>query len=119
MPTDAQPYTTTFVQWYRVEVPMRSGCVAVWMVAGSLAFAYQGAPAPATANAGPATATIEGQVFNATTGAPLKKPTVRLTGLGARRGGGMPTVFAKETDEQGRVAVSPLDTGRHQLVAER
>ena len=80
---------------------MRFVCIAGWTLAaaGTWAFAYQAAtpaspPQPAAATA-PATGAIEGQVFNNATGAPLKKSTVRLTGLGGRLNGGMPSDVAR------------------------
>jgi len=67
---------------------------------------------------------IEGQVLNGATGAPLKKASVRLMGLGARNGQGrgaasMPPVLNKETDDQGHFAFTGLDAGRYSLSAQR
>jgi len=93
---------------------MKSLRIAVCLLALSSAFG-QGTPAvPA-----PPKGIIEGQVFNLATGAPLKKATVRLTGLGARPSGGMPNMYSKETDEQGRFAFTGLEAGRYDLSAER
>jgi len=89
--------------------------IAVCLLAASSAFG-QAAPAPPAA---PAKGIIEGQVFNVATGAPLKKATVRLVGLGARPSGGMPSTASRETDEQGRFAFTRLEAGRYDLSAER
>jgi len=68
---------------------------------------------------------IEGQVFNAATGAPLKKTMVRLNGLNAPQQGPqgqqgrMPTMLAKETDDQGNFSFTGLDPGRYNLSAQR
>jgi protocatechuate 3,4-dioxygenase beta subunit len=68
----------------------------------------------------PATSSIEGQVFNLATGAPLKRASVRLVGLGRRQTtGGMPQMLTRETDDQGRWAFTGLEAGRYQLSAER
>lgn len=89
---------------------MRLAVAAGWLaIAGSLP-AFQ------------ATGSIEGQIFNLATGAPLKRATVRLmtTGGGGRGGlgrGAGPQM--RETDEQGRFAFLNLDAGRYQLAAER
>jgi protocatechuate 3,4-dioxygenase beta subunit len=78
----------------------------------------QAAPAQPPA---PATASIEGQVFNLATGAPLKRASVRLVGLGRRQQqpGGMPQMLSRETDEQGKFSFTSLEAGRYQLSAER
>jgi hypothetical protein len=67
----------------------------------------------------PATSSIEGQVFNLATGAPLKRASVRLSGIGRRQTGGMPQMLSRETDEQGRFAFTGLEAGRYSLSAER
>ncbi len=93
---------------------MRLALAVGWLaVAGSLP-AFQ------------ATGSIEGQIFNLATGAPLKRATVRLmsTGAGGAGGGrGGPGRGAgpqmRETDEQGRFAFTYLEAGRYQLAAER
>lgn len=90
---------------------MRSLGIAVWVVAASSA-AF-GQAAPAAPNATPPKGSIEGQVFNLATGAPLKKATVRLTGLR------MLSMSAKETDEQGRFTFTGLGAGQYELAAER
>jgi protocatechuate 3,4-dioxygenase beta subunit len=73
-----------------------------------------------------AQASIEGQVFNAATGAPLKKVMVRLNGLnapqqqqGPQQQGRMPTMLAKETDDQGTFSFTGLEAGRYSLAAQR
>jgi uncharacterized surface anchored protein len=116
---------------------MRIGLAACWLAAaaGSLA-AFQAAQAPQaprapqTAQAAQATGSIEGQVFNLATGAPLKRATVRLTAIGRGGRGGPggpggggpfagPQQQSRETDDQGRFAFANLDAGRYYLSAER
>ena len=78
--------------------------------------------------------TIEGQVFNASTGAPLKKTMVRLNALNSSNQGQqgqqgqqvqpgqparMPANLAKETDDQGSFSFTGLDAGRYSLSAQR
>jgi hypothetical protein len=71
------------------------------------------------------TGSIEGQILNAATGAPLRRAAVRLTaiGRGGRGGpggpGGGPATQARETDDQGRFAFPNLEAGRYMLSAER
>jgi uncharacterized GH25 family protein len=97
---------------------MRFVCMAGWIFAAAWsALGYQ-TPQAAT-NSAPATAILEGQVFNGATGAPLKKATVSLNGLGARPAGGMPARFTKETDDQGRFSFTALEAGRYQLSVTR
>jgi uncharacterized GH25 family protein len=62
---------------------------------------------------------IEGQILNLATGAPLKRATVRLMGLGRRPQGAGPNMQAKETDDQGKFAFVGLEAGRYLLSAER
>jgi protocatechuate 3,4-dioxygenase beta subunit len=71
---------------------------------------------------------IEGQVFNAATGAPLKKTMVRLNALNSpgqgyggqqAQQGRMPVNLAKETDDQGNFSFTGLDPGRYSLSAQR
>src|ERR1041385_239303 len=102
-------------------VHMKSGWMACGWLAAATAFGFQAAPPPAAAPAPPppATSSVEGQVFNLSTGAPLKRANVRLAGIGRRQSGGMPSILAKETDEQGRFAFSNLEAGRYQLTVER
>ena len=98
-----------------------AGC---WMAAG-LASGYQ---APAVNAPAQPKGMIEGVVVNLATGAPLRKATVRLVGLGTSSGrgrgdesdqGGMPNMVNKETDEAGHFAVTGLEAGRYQLSVER
>ncbi|SPE30945.1 conserved exported hypothetical protein [Candidatus Sulfopaludibacter sp. SbA6] len=90
---------------------MKSLRIAVWVLAASSA--GFGQAVPAVPDAAPPKGSIEGQVFNLGTGAPLKKANVRLTGLGVL------SMSSKETDEQGRFAFTGLEAGRYQLSAER
>ena len=79
----------------------------------------------AQTTAAPATGSIEGQIVNANTGAPLKKATVRLSGLPPQNqqpanGPGIPPrVMARDTDEQGRYKFTGLDAGRYMLSVTR
>jgi uncharacterized surface anchored protein len=57
---------------------------AISLLVGTLAFGYQGDTATVRANGA-----IEGQIFSASTGAPLKKVTVRLTSAAPSGGRGM------------------------------
>jgi 5-hydroxyisourate hydrolase-like protein (transthyretin family) len=92
----------------------------------SLALGFQAPPRPPVAQAPPAPLTppapgrggIEGQVVNLATGMPLKRVNVRLVGIG-RQQAGMPNMFAKESDDQGRFAFTGLSAGRYQITAER
>ncbi len=81
---------------------MKSVLIAALLSAGSLA--GQGS--------------IEGQAFNAATGAPLKKVTVRLNALNSGQNK-MPVAMSKETDDQGNFAFAGLDPGRYGLSAQR
>ena len=84
------------------------------------AYGYQAPAAPPPAAKG----SIEGQVVNATTGAPLKRATIRVVAV-------MPPVQAnasqpqrpvminKETDEHGRFSIPNLDPGKYRVTAER
>src|SRR5436305_2102982 len=107
-----------------------------WCVFSAVsAFAFQGPPLPPVPPrpmpqqqatmppqqpAGPATSSIEGQVFHGATGAPLKRASVRLVGIGRRQqGGGMPSMLTKETDDAGRFSFTNLEAGRYSLTAER
>jgi uncharacterized protein (DUF2141 family) len=78
------------------------------------ALAYQAAPA---------TGSIEGQVLNAATGAPLRKSTVRLMATGQPQAGTvgprMPGERAQEVDEQARFSFTGLKPGTYLLTAER
>src|SRR5262249_9069492 len=67
----------------------------------------------------PGKGSIEGQVVSQSTGLPLKRANVRLTGIGRRPEGGMPNMLAKETDEQGHFVFTSLSAGRYQLTVER
>src|SRR5690242_14505570 len=77
--------------------------------------------AAASGSAFEATASIEGQVFHAGTGAPLRKATVRLVRTDRPSQGGRGGVMqsTRETDAQGRFAFTNLDAGRYSLSAER
>ena len=75
--------------------------------------------APPAAPPGPATSSIEGQVFNLATGAPLKKTTVRINQLGPLPQGTQPARLSKETDDQGHFSFTALSAGRYQVTAER
>src|SRR5262245_44991502 len=99
---------------------------------GSLAaFQTPQAPQAPQAQTVQVAGSIEGQVFNLATGAPLKRANVRLTAIGrGGRGpggpggrGGTPFVGpqqqARETDDQGRFVFSNLEAGRYYLSAER
>ncbi len=95
---------------------MRIGLAACWlaMAAGALP-AFQAAPASGS---------IEGQVFNLATGAPLKRANVRLNmvgrgGRGGPAGPGGPQQQMRETDDQGRFVFANLEAGRYFLSAER
>jgi uncharacterized surface anchored protein len=87
----------------------------LWLVLTMCAAAYSQAQTPAKGS-------LEGQVVNAKTGAPLKKAGVRLTmvytGVGPRPAGG-PVARTAETDDQGRFAFAGLDAGKYRLIAER
>jgi protocatechuate 3,4-dioxygenase beta subunit len=61
---------------------------------------------------------IEGQTFNAATGAPLKKVMVQLIGLNPAKGN-MPVAVSKQTDDQGNFAFTGLAAGRYQLSGQR
>jgi len=74
---------------------------------------------PPAAPPGPATSSIEGQVFNLATGAPLKKTTVRINQLGPLPQGTQPARLSKETDDQGHFSFTALSAGRYQVTAER
>src|SRR5215475_7835636 len=83
----------------------------------------------------PPKGTVEGQVVNAKTGAPLKKATVRLNMMmppggrgpapmpGANGPAGMPmqapVMRTAESDDQGRFWFAGLDAGKYRLAAER
>jgi protocatechuate 3,4-dioxygenase beta subunit len=89
---------------------MRSVLIVGLLAAGSLA----------------AQSSIEGQILNAATGAPLKKTMVRLNGMGGGpqqnpqpQQNRMPAQLAKETDEQGNFSFTGLDAGRYSLSAQR
>jgi len=95
---------------------------AFCLFAGSLT-AFQAPQTPPAAQAQPPavpTASIEGQVFNLATGAPLKRASVRLFAIGAGGGrGGGPVELLRETDDTGRFVFPNLDPGRYRLSAER
>lgn len=79
----------------------------------------------------PPEGSIEGQIFNAGTGTPLKKATVHLTGTQPQNGsqsnvvgpnggrGTPPRQFTRETDEQGRFQFTNLDPLRYTVSATR
>ena len=77
----------------------------------------------------PAKGSIEGQVTNLKTGAPLKRASVQLVMMNPGNGNGngpggrgrpqVPVRKAVETDEQGRFSFAGLDAGKYQLSAER
>jgi uncharacterized surface anchored protein len=83
----------------------------------------------------PPKGTVEGQVVNAKTGAPLKKAAVRLNMImppgsrnaapvpGAANGAiampVQPTMRSVDTDDQGRFTFTGLDAGKYRLSAER
>src|SRR5689334_19475260 len=105
-------------------------------------------PAQTPAQA-PATGSIEGQVFNAKTGVPLKRATVRLVGQSMQgnfagagaapmpipaqvsaevaqamaavpnQAGRMPLMMNKETDEQGKFVFTGLTAGKYRISVER
>jgi hypothetical protein len=98
----------------------------VWVLAAAVsAHAFQ---TPAQA---PAKGSIEGQVVNGRTGAPLKRAMVRLVGVHQTmgpaaipsnlpgRGGARPVMMNKETDDQGHFVFTNLDAGQYRLTAER
>src|SRR5262245_57885448 len=93
--------------------------IAAGVCAAALAYGYQAMP-PATQQA-----SIEVQVFNGSTGAPLKRATVRLNGQplnpdGANRQTAVrPIMLNKDTDDQGRFSFTGLEAGRYRLSAER
>ena len=100
--------------------------IGAFFAAAVLAHGFQAAPPAAPKG------TLEGQVVNGATGAPLKRATVRLNGQrlapvaapgqGPGRGGGMPSMpnmLNKETDDQGRFVFTGLEAGRYNLSAER
>jgi hypothetical protein len=75
---------------------------------------------PQTVRAAPLTGTgsVEGQVVNAATGAPLKKVNVRLFGIGDQSNPN-PTRTNKETDDMGHFVFTNLPPGRYSLSGER
>ena len=108
------------------------------LAAAAAAHAFQ---TPATP---PAKGSVEGQVVNGRTGAPLKRATIRLVGgtpqeiasanlaaVTAMVQGGRgapaapaapayrPVMINKETDEQGRFVITNLDPGKYRITAER
>ena len=95
---------------------LRYACV---LAASAIAFGWQ-SPAPQAAKG-----SIQGQVVNGATGAPLKRAMVRLAGgvdqsaMAGGRGGVRPQLMNKETDEQGRFVFTNLDAGKYRLTAER
>ncbi len=123
---------------------MKGWLAGACLVAAASAYGFQAA-APAAAAKG----SIEGQVVNGMTGAPLKKVNVRLTtipdrpanggrgpavaagGRGQGSGGAQPmampmgpggmrsNIITKETDETGRFSFTGLEAARYQLSAER
>jgi hypothetical protein len=71
---------------------------------------------------------LEGQVVNAKTGAPLKKTSIRLTMVMNGNAAGpagpatappRPVVRTGDTDDQGRFSFAGLDGGKYRLAAER
>jgi protocatechuate 3,4-dioxygenase beta subunit len=76
-----------------------------------LGAAQQAAPAPTKPED---LASIQGQVFNAATGEPLKKATVSLRGLSGR---GQPT--SAVSDAAGQFSFTGVEPGRYRLFAER
>jgi uncharacterized surface anchored protein len=70
----------------------------------------------------PPQGSIEGQVINLKTGAPLKKATIRLSMMNsAASGRGMVISNARsvDTDDQGHFSFTGLDSGKYRLSAER
>jgi len=92
-------------------------CVFFLALALSSASA-QTAPAPAAGS-------IEGQILNANTGAPLRKASVRLVGTQPQNqalngGRGVPpSVLSRDTDDQGRYKFTGLEAGRYSISATR
>jgi hypothetical protein len=103
--------------------------LAVCLVGGWLsAQTTQTAPTSQTSQTAAApqavpTGSMEGQVFNLATGAPLKRAsvTLRMTGNGGRGRGafGGPNQQARETDDTGHFVFTGLDAGKYMLSAER
>ena len=88
----------------------------VWLILSVCAAAY-GFQAQA-----PPKGSIEGQVVNLKSGAPLKKANIRLSMVNVGSGGrGMVVTNARaaETDEQGHFSFTGLDAGKYRLSAER
>lgn len=63
-------------------------------------------------------ASIEGQVFNLNTGAPVRKVTVRLTGRQTTPSS-RPTNLTVQTGDDGHFAFADLDAGKYQLSAQK
>jgi protocatechuate 3,4-dioxygenase beta subunit len=99
---------------------LRTVVFCLWGASMAMAQPQVQVPPPPAQAAAPATSSIEGQVFNLATGAPLKRASVRLVGLGRRQAtGGMPQMLSRETDDQGRYSFTGLEAGRYQLSVER
>ncbi len=100
---------------------MKSGrAIGLLVLAAAAAWSYQ---------AEPATGSIEGQVVNAATGAPLRKATVQLIEMVRRPPSAtpgqadatwqQPNRMTREVDEQGRFSFTGLQAGSYTLMAER
>lgn len=63
--------------------------------------------------------TLEGQVISASTGAPLKHASLRLSPVGALNSGTQRTAFTSITDNEGKFAIQNVDAGTYTLDAER
>src|SRR5438105_917423 len=98
---------------------MRLVCAAGTLFLGCLAYGQQVPAQRVAADPGPATSSIDGQVFNSATGAPLKKAAVSLNGLGMSAPGAMPVRYSKETDETGHFSFTALPAGRYTLSVTR
>jgi uncharacterized surface anchored protein len=98
-------------------------CLFARLLSGQTTPTTSQAPQAAAAPQAAPTGSMEGQVFNLATGAPLKRAsvTLRMTGNGGRGRGAFagPNQQMRETDDTGHFVFTNLDTGKYMLSAER